>query len=181
MTNIVVVFPRVEESKNIRNVLVRNGYHVAAVCTTGAQALNAASQLKEGIMVCGYRFVDMVYEELNADLPPGFAMLLLASPVRFADSEAAKVTFLPMPLKVHELVSTLESLAQAQRYQRKRMKSRPRRRSSEEQQILDKAKALLMEKQHMTEEEAHRYIQKASMDSGTDLMESAGKLISILE
>lgn len=40
MTNIIVVFPKIENAKSIRNVLVRNGFSVTAACTTGAQALS---------------------------------------------------------------------------------------------------------------------------------------------
>ena len=65
MASIIVVFPKVEDAKNIRNLLVRNGYSVAAVCTSGAQVLNYADSLNYGIVVCGYKFADMMYSELH--------------------------------------------------------------------------------------------------------------------
>ena len=36
------------------------------------------------------------------------------------------------------------------------------------------------ERNSMTEEEAHRYIQKCSMDSGTNLVETAQMVISLI-
>lgn len=42
MTNVIVLFPKIEDAKNIRNLLVRHGFRVSAVCTTGAQALASA-------------------------------------------------------------------------------------------------------------------------------------------
>ena len=33
---------------------------------------------------------------------------------------------------------------------------------------------------HMTEEEAHRYLQKTSMDSGTNLVETAQMVLSMM-
>ena len=45
--------------------------------------------------------------------------------------------------------------------------------SAEEQGILRRAKALLMKRNHFTEPEAHRYLQKTSMDTGRTMMESA--------
>ncbi len=45
--------------------------------------------------------------------------------------------------------------------------------------LIDRAKALLMERNGMTEEEAHRYIQKCSMDSGTNIVETAQMVISL--
>ena len=46
--------------------------------------------------------------------------------------------------------------------------------------MIDQAKSLLMERNNMTEEEAHRYIQKCSMDSGTNLIETAQMVISLI-
>ena len=79
MANIIVVFPKIEDAKNIRNLLVRYGFSVSAVCTTGAQAISTADGLDDGIVVCGYRFPDMIYSDLHADLPSHFEMLLVAS------------------------------------------------------------------------------------------------------
>lgn len=49
MANIIVVFPKQEDAKAIRNLLVRNGFQVIAVCTTGAQALTSIEELNDGI------------------------------------------------------------------------------------------------------------------------------------
>ena len=56
MVNVIVVFPNLENAKSVRNLLIRNGYSVAGVCTSGAQALQAADRLTDGIIVCGYKF-----------------------------------------------------------------------------------------------------------------------------
>lgn len=45
--------------------------------------------------------------------------------------------------------------------------------SAEEQGVLRRAKRLLMKRNHLTEAEAHRYLQKTSMDTGRSMMESA--------
>ncbi len=79
MVNIVVVFPKIEDVKSMRNILLRNGYEVKAACTSGAQALSAADRLGSGVIVCGYKFQDMVYSDLYEDMPASFDMLLVAS------------------------------------------------------------------------------------------------------
>lgn len=48
------------------------------------------------------------------------------------------------------------------------------------QHIIDRAKSLLIERNHMTESEAHRYMQKCSMDSGTNLVETAQMVLTLL-
>ena len=42
------------------------------------------------------------------------------------------------------------------------------------------AKILLMERNHLSEEEAHRYIQKSSMDNGTNMVETAQMILTLL-
>ena len=37
-----------------------------------------------------------------------------------------------------------------------------------------------MERNHMSESEAHRYIQKNSMDTGTNMVETARMILSIM-
>lgn len=79
MTNIIVVFPKPEEARGIKSILVKNGFSVTAVCTTGAQAMSQVDNMSGGIVVCGYRLVDMIYSDLQSYLPEGFEMLLIAS------------------------------------------------------------------------------------------------------
>lgn len=54
-------------------------------------------------------------------------------------------------------------------------------RSAEDLAILDKAKALLMEKKGMREDEAHRHIQKTSMNRGGSMVETAAMFISLYQ
>ena len=179
MANIIVAFSKPEDGKSIKNILMRSGFQVIAVCTSGAQALNCADGLSNGIVVSGYRFEDMIYQELRDYLPDCFEMLLVASPSRWAGHEPEGIVCLPMPLKVYDLVSTLEMMVQTQTRRRKRRKPQPKERSEEEQILIDQAKALLMERNNMTEAEAHRYIQKCSMDSGTNMVETAQMVMSL--
>lgn len=180
MTSIIVAFSKPEDGKNIRGILMRKGFQVVAVCTSGAQAITAAESVGGGIVVSGYRFEDMMYDELRQYLPSGVDMLLIASPNRWSGQQMRDVICLPMPLKVHDLVDTLEMMVQAQARIRKKLKSRPKERNDEEKNLIAQAKALLMERNNMTESEAHRYIQKCSMDSGTNLVETAQMVISLI-
>ena len=50
MTSILIVFPKAEDGKSIRNLLVRHGYDVAAVCTLGSQVLNMADMMNIPIL-----------------------------------------------------------------------------------------------------------------------------------
>ena len=138
MTNIIVAFSKQEDAKNIKNILMRNGFQVVAVCTSGAQVLTSLEDLNSGI------------------------------------------TYLSMPLKVQALVRTLEDMCQSQLRRRKKLRQQPAERSREETQMIQEVKNLLMERNDMTEKEAHRYLQKCSMDSGTNLVETAQMVLSLI-
>ena len=60
----------------------------------------------------------------------------------------------------------------------KKNKSKGKKRSREEEEIIGNAKKILMERNHMSEPEAFRYIQKCSMDSGTNMVETAQMILS---
>ena len=86
MSSIIVVFPKKEIATNIRNILVRNGFDVIGVGVTGAQAVQLADNLDDGIVVCGYKMTDMLYNELRDYLSSTIEMLLIASTGHLEDS-----------------------------------------------------------------------------------------------
>lgn len=179
MTNIIIVFPKIDDGKNIRNLLVRNGYTVNAVFTTGAQLLNYIDSMHYGIVVSGYRYADMVSSELAQNLPPNFPMIVLASPRFWADNAAEGVTYLGIPIKIRELLAALETISIRQERQKRRDRMKPRQRSDDDKELVQTAKRLLMEKRGMQEEDAYRYIQKNSMDSGNGLVDVAKMILAM--
>ena len=180
MSTLIVAFPKIEEAKAVRNLLVRKGYEVAAACTSGAQVINTADRLSDGIIICGYKLSDnMLYSEVYDYKPKSFELLLVASRNLWEDCQDNDIVCAAMPIKVNDLVNTVEMMLQMQFTRRKKQRSQPRRRSPQEQKIIDEAKAILMNKNNMSEQEAFRYIQKCSMDSGNTMVESASMVIGI--
>ena len=133
MTNIIVAFPKQDNARNIKKILMQNGHHVDAVCSTGAQVLQSAGELGGGIVVCGYRFVDMMYTELHEYLPVQFEMLLVASPANCGNRDVENLVCLATPLKVNELLDTVEMMEYTITRRRKKLKQIPKERTKEEQ------------------------------------------------
>lgn len=181
MNSIIVVFPKRENAVSIRNILIRAGLEVSAVCTTGAKALQYAEAWDGGIVVCGFRMPDMQYTELREWLPEQYDILLAASADRWRDVLPDGVVGLPMPFKAQDLISTVEMMVRARSGRKKKERSGVQRRSSRQQEVIDQAKALLMERNNMTEDEAHRYLQKSSMQSGNSMAETARMVIMIMD
>lgn len=169
-----------ENAKSIKSILVKSGFRVSAMCVAGTQVLQHADILEEGIVVCAGRLQDMMYTQLREILPPHFKMLVVSSANQQEEGTRDNVIFLTMPLKVHELVSTLEMML-GDLVRRRKKKPGPPKRSEKDRQMIQKAKEVLMARNHMTEEEAHRYMQKSSMDSGTGLVETAQMILSMMQ
>lgn len=179
MAGIIVVFPKQEDSRAIRNLLVRNGFNAVASCTSGAQAISRADDLGEGIIISGYRLSDMQYSDILESVEGSFEMLLIASQDRLIENNVS-VSTLTMPIKVRDLINTVEMMEHNILSKRYRKKRKSHQRDPEEQAIVEQAKAVLMEKNHISEVEAHRYIQKTSMDSGTNMVETAKMILTIM-
>ena len=168
MVNIIVVFSSQKDGINIRNLLMRHGHNVVTVCTNGAAVSQAVDQMEgsDGIVVSGYKYQDMTYSDLLADLPDTWQMIVMASQGNLSHIFEYNVIKIPMPVKVYDLFTTLR-------------REKPKERSSAERALLEHAKSLLMETKNMSEVEAHRYIQKCSMDNGTNMVETAQMVIEI--
>lgn len=181
MINVIVVFPKIEDASNIKKLMMRNGYHVTGVCTSGAQALLLMEELADGIVLCGYKFTDMLYTQLYANLPPHFHMILAASPFVLSECRNNDIVCLALPLKVHDLINTLEMMSGNLLRQRRRRNQKPKGRNEQQRKVIEEAKRLLMERNNMTEDEAHHYLQKCSMDSGTSMVESAEMVFALMK
>ena len=161
MNNVVIAFPKMEAAKNIKKILAQSGYNVTAVCTTGSQVLTHIEGMETGIVVCAGRFVDMMYTEIYEYLPKGFQMLVISSKLDGVRN-GENLLFLSTPLKVHELLQTLEMMVYSITRYRKKLKNKPKIRTEKDKNTLESAKALLMERNGFSEDEAHKYIQKRS-------------------
>ncbi|MGN0334753.1 MAG: ANTAR domain-containing response regulator [Lachnospiraceae bacterium] len=83
-------------------------------------------------------------------------------------------------MKASDLIGTVEMMLVQQARRLKKLRSAPKKRSEQEQNYINNAKWVLMERNHMTEQEAFRYIQKCSMDSGTNMMETAQMILLLI-
>ncbi len=175
----IVAFPKREDAAKMKSILMRSGYDVSGVCTGGVQVIALAGQLESGLVICGYRLTDMLYSQLKEDLPSGFQMLLVASAARLGNDYTGDVVSIEMPLKINELVNTIDMMSRQLFRERRKKRTAKKARTEQEEQLILEAKTLLMERNKMSEEEAYRYMQKTSMDSGTNLVETAGMIVTL--
>ena len=179
MSSIVIALPKIEDAKKIRAVLARHGFTVASVCTTASNALSSASELGSGVLICSHRLPDMNYLDLSECMPRDFEMLLLAS-ARVICEVPTSILSVQMPVMSSDLVNTVNMILTQQERRKRKEKKKPKARSWKEQNYISNAKMMLMQRNHLSEDEAYRYIQKSSMDSGTNMVETAQMLLMLL-
>lgn len=179
MGSIIVAFPKLEDAKHISDILRRRGLETAAVCTSASKVLSTVHQLDSGVVICGRRLSDMHYTQMAEYLPEYFEMLLISSKTTLEECPPGIMT-LGMPFCTADLIGTVEMMLAQQARRLKKLKSAPKKRTEREQNYINNAKWLLMERNHMTEQEAFRYIQKCSMDSGTNMVETAQMILLLI-
>lgn len=188
MRNIIVAFTDHPTAQKIRTILTYNGFMVAGVCTSGAQVLGLAKRLGEGgIVICSARFHDMSTVFLSQQLYPAFDFLVLAHTGEFeADTDNGTFT-LSLPLKKADFLDSVKMLLTVGRIlpttgepvteDRKKKQEKVPVRTPEDMKLIEQAKSVLMERNNLTEEQAHRFLQKYSMNKGYKLTDTAKEII----
>ena len=171
MQTVIVAFEREAISVNIREILESGSEFSCLVCRSAAEVKRAARKQHPCIIVCGFKLTDGTCEELFYDLPAGCFMLMIAPQARLELSETEGIFKLRSPVRRGELLASVRMLVQFQHYVPR--EKGPVKRGGEEQRLIQRAKAVLMDRHGMTEEQAHRFLQKQSMDNGAKLTDTA--------
>lgn len=187
MRGIIVAFPDLANAHKIRDILQNHGFFVRGTATNASMALRfIMSEDGGGLIVCGTHFPDMTSVQMHSLLPDDYDMLQLSSAgnldLTFGQQEGLYT--LALPLHTQDLISSVRMLLDTRQLNSNisrsaapkaaaKTDSAPAKRGAEEKRIIDQAKALLMNRNNMSEEEAHRFLQKKSMDTGSKLIDMA--------
>ena len=133
--------------------------------------MRAFDACHDGILVCGTRFPDRTVDELAYDLGDQVLMLVLGKPDQLERCEHFALFRLAVPFTRGELSSAVNMLVQLHYM-------RMPRRTPEEKQLIEEAKALLMGGSGYTEQQAHQALQRMSMRLGIKMTESARRILN---
>ncbi|MEA4973175.1 MAG: ANTAR domain-containing protein [Candidatus Metalachnospira sp.] len=174
MERIVVAFSNDNNRSRIAELLEVNNHAARKLCKSGKEAIRSVREMGHGIVVCGYKLSDMTADDLAYDLGDAGLVLVVAEPTMLDMCENISLCKLPTPIKRADFVSTIEMLIELES---QKSPSANAKRTDEEKELIEEAKLILMEKCSMTEPEAHRFIQKKSMDSGFKIISTARIII----
>lgn len=172
MRQVIVAFERQSNCDRLREILEGTGEFSCLVCRSAAQVKRAVHKLRLDIVVCGFKLADQSCESMYHDLPQRCSVLMVAPQAQLELCTAAGVFRLPAPVRRSELLASVRLLAQLGQG-----RDRAPGRSQEERELVDRAKQVLMDHSGMTEEQAHRFLQKRSMDNGARLADTARQVL----
>ena len=170
MDKVIVAFESDKSCWRVKEILETSGTAACIVCKSADQVKRAVNKQHITTVVCGYKVSDESAEGLFEDLPPTCAMLMVAVQGMLDLCQSDDIFKLASPVSKGDLIASVRMLLQVGHRLEKFVKPR---RSAEEKAVIDQAKQLLMERHGMTEEQAHRFLQKRSMDSGAKMIQTA--------
>ena len=178
MEQVIVAFENTKNAGRIKESLESSGTASCVLCKTADQVRRTVNKIHITAVICGFKLADQSVEALAGDLPPSCAVLVLASQNLLDLLQDDDLFRLPAPVSKGDLTASVRMLLQMGRRLERAL--RPRR-SPEELELIRQAKALLMDHNGMTEEQAHRFLQKTSMDNGTKLLQTAQMVLESAE
>lgn len=153
-----------------------------AICLSGEETVKQA-QGTHVLLLTTYQLSDMTGAELAGQLKNNAEVLMIV-PGDYDESEAEDcgALLLRNPLSQDALYQAIRATMHAQKkilaYKAKAEKSE---RMLEERKVIDKAKGRMIDQLHMTESQAHHYIQKKSMDAGRRIVDVAREILDMDE
>lgn len=170
MERIIVAFETPKSGAHVRDVLESGGVAQCLLCRSAAEVKRLVHQQHITAVICGFKLADQSAEALFADLPPACAMLMIAVQSKLDLCRNEDIFLLPSPVGRGDLIAAARMLLQIGHRMERFV--RPQRTDEAHTAVL-RAKALLKSRDGMTEEQAHYFLQKQSMDSGRKLVETA--------
>ncbi|MDR3091700.1 MAG: ANTAR domain-containing protein [Clostridiales bacterium] len=160
MIKVILAFSSKDASVKIAKALEASGIHVFRACGRKSELLSLLADEGGPVVVAGFKVWGQTITQLYQDFPKGVAVAAIVTPEQKCLMEDCPDIFtLTTPVLHGELARAVEALARPGRC------------------LIRDAKKILMERFYMSESQAHRYIQKRSMDAGRKIEEVAKSII----
>lgn len=170
----VVAFERDDSREKIAQMLERAGIEVRFRCRSGSEVIRAVRLMGSGVVICGHKLTDMTANTLAHELRGQAYFLVLAKAAQLEILDDSELLKLPLPVSAGELRGSVGVLLQLDRMN---VRETLPQRTQEETELIERAKEFLMETRGMTEEHAHRYLQRRSMETATKMADIARSVL----
>ena len=166
MARIVIASPSEASRTQLSRLLASSGHSVFRLCASEGELRRTLTECEDGIVI----FSGMQPDDITADFGSSFQFLLIGRPETLSACESPQVFKLAYPCSGSAVIGAVEMLAQLHYM-------RLPHRSSEDRQIVEQAKLLLMRTCDIDEPEAHRRMQQYAMRHGIKMTDYAQLLL----
>ena len=172
---LMLAFSGDKTRETVSSALESGGMVVRACVKTGAEVLRQVRFMGGGIVVCAYKLPDMTAVQLCADLEGEAFMLVLGTPQQLLDMEGERAFTLPTPFSRGELLAAVRMIRQME--EKLLLRLLPEKKE-EETRLIAQAKKILMKRDGADEAQAHKTLQRLSMESGVKVVVIARRILS---
>ena len=169
---------------DLKEELERQGYLVVGQVGDGQSAVNLARELRPDLVVMDFRMPEMdgiaAAEILTREkIAPVLLLTAFSEDDLIARArDAGVVHYVTKPWRQSDLKPAIEiALSRFQEFRAIEAKAKDLEQSLETRKYVERAKGVLMEKQHLTEQEAFRRIQKLSMNNRKSMRQVAEAIL----
>ncbi len=200
MRNIILAFPDASMIDQVKRILLSAGIQSAAEATSRIQLLQAVSRLDGGgVVILPGCLSGLPAAALINELPEDYDLLVLLAVNEVWDSGRPGVFALRTPIRPIELLDSVRMLLETRQLavssthkkpvpvhearpgqaaaQAPASDKRPGARPESDRRIIEQAKQILIVRNNMSEEQAHRFLQKRSMDTGNPMVAVARQVL----
>lgn len=174
MQSVLVAFSNPLTARSVSSLLVHGGYAIESLCRTAEDVLRISESCGSRVVVNGFSFPDMDAESLYRRLNGRIAMVTVLFPHQTNMLKIREMTAIEYPPSEEELLRTVERM---EKYASARGLAHPHVRTAEEILLIHRAKEIIMETLFATEDQAHRFLQRFSMNNGLKLVDAATMVI----
>lgn len=174
MSSIIVANSNKDSARKIAMVLKSSGLVVYDICTTGAQVVELTTRhYHGGVVVCGMDLPDMPAGGLPQTVSNGYDFLFIVKAYQADMATPLDSPCLMVPLNKADLVASVNMLLNIAEPSSLSIKKKIAAGAFDPKEIVQKAKVRLMERNYFSEGQAHRFLQKKSMDTCKKMVEVA--------
>ncbi len=169
MRSIVVASSSRNMMTKLNRVLLTLQAYDIYYCKTEAELYSFCDRLGGGVLIVS-AFRDASVNDIKNSLSLDWDIVAILPPNVPVPFYSSNLTVFTAPVNVSELLSTVEMLMNVTDYKKTSY-------DTDKANIIEKAKRILIEKKGFSEDQAHYYLQKTSMDKGVSIKRTAEKIV----
>lgn len=176
MRNIVIASSSKKLTATLEKMLESSGLSACANCTSASEVQSLWSDIEDAVLICAtLRDLPSIY--LSKIMPDSWDMILLLTSEQPFPYYVSNVTPVNLPVTRLELCETVVSVAGSMNSTFAAKTTAKGVRPKEETELIEKAKRKIMAEREIPEGDAHKLLQRYSMNSGISMVEAAKRFL----